>query len=217
MLFTVITVLTVAVALAILLLAGKLLLNGRWFLAWLRGMVGLCLTSGAICIGFGAADIYSYQQLNKEQVVARLGFEIVAPQQYRVSLIDQKGREEVHQLNGDLWQLDARVLRWGKHLSALGFTTGYRLDRLSGRFYSLEKEKSSTQTVYELGDQNSSFDVWQLLKDYVHSTNIVNTSYGTASYLPMTDGALYSVSLSDTGLMARPLNNVAKIAAAKWD
>ncbi|MFT5691839.1 MAG: hypothetical protein ACI92E_001169 [Oceanicoccus sp.] len=217
MLFTVITGLTVAVALAVLLLAGKLLVNSRWFLGWLRGMLGLCLILGAIGISFGAADIYTYRQLSKEQVVASIGFHIIGPQQYRVSLVDHEGKEQIHELNGDLWQLDARVLRWGKSLSTIGFATGYRLDRLSGRFYSLEKEKSSKRTVYELGGGNTSFDVWRLLKDYVQSTSIVNASYGSATYLPMTDGALYSVSLSNTGLLARPLNGAAKTAVAEWD
>lgn len=217
MLFTVITALTAAIALAVLLLAGKLLAKSRWFLGWLRGMVGLCLILGAIGIFVGAADIYTYQQLNKEKVVASLSFKIIEPQQYRVSLIDREGREKTIQLNGDLWQLHTRILRWGTSLSTFGFPTGYRLDRLSGRFYSLEKEKRSKQTVYELGRGNRSFDVWRLLKDYVQSTSVVNASYGTTTYLPMTDGALYSVSLSHDGLFASPRNSAAKTAASEWN
>jgi hypothetical protein len=217
MVFTIITALTIAIALGVLVLAGKLLLKSSWFLGWLRGMIGLCLILGAIAISFGAADIYTYQQLSQEQIIANLSFDNVGPQQYRVLLIDQAGREQIHQLNGDLWQLDARILRWSNALSTLGFATGYRLDRLSGRFYSLEKEKNSKRTVYELGGGSNSFDVWRLLKDYVQSTSVVNASYGSATYLPMTDGALYSVSLSNSGLLARPLNDQAKTAVAEWD
>ncbi len=217
MLYTAITALTIAIALTVLIFAGRMLLKSSWFLGWIRGMVGLCLIFSAIAMSFGALDIYSYKQLSKEQIVANLSFAEIGPQQYTVSLVDTSGKEKIHQLNGDLWQLDARILKWGTNLSTMGFSTGYRLDRLSGRFYSLEKEKNSIRTVYELTDGNRPFDIWKFLNVYVQSTSIINASYGSASYLPMTDGALYSVSLSNTGLLARPLNEPAKTAVALWE
>jgi hypothetical protein len=45
---------------------------------------------------------------------------------------------------------------------------------------------------------------------------IIDAVYGSATYLPMADGALYEVSLSHTGLLARPLNASAEEAINTW-
>jgi hypothetical protein len=40
--------------------------------------------------------------------------------------------------------------------------------------------------------------------------------YGSATYLPMADGALYDIRVSPTGLVARPLNQAARDAVGTW-
>ena len=41
-------------------------------------------------------------------------------------------------------------------------------------------------------------------------------SYGSATYMPMVDGATYTVSVSSTGLLARPSNDIARKAIGEW-
>ncbi|MEE8057286.1 MAG: hypothetical protein V3T17_05555 [Pseudomonadales bacterium] len=201
----------------IVLAAGRLLFKGSWFLGWLRGMTGILLLAVAVLLTLSAFDLYSYQQLTKEQTIATLNFTKTAPQRFQVSVVDSRsGNEQVHELSGDLWQLDARIIKWNKILAGIGLSTGYRLDRLSGRYYSLEKEHSEPHTVYQLGDTNSLLDIWSWLREYGQVVAIVDASYGSATYLPMQHGALFSVNLSTTGLLARPLNDPAKTAVENW-
>jgi hypothetical protein len=40
--------------------------------------------------------------------------------------------------------------------------------------------------------------------------------YGSATYLPMADGADYEVTVSQSGLVARPLNDAARLAVGAW-
>jgi hypothetical protein len=40
--------------------------------------------------------------------------------------------------------------------------------------------------------------------------------YGSATFLPMADGALYEIKVSQSGLVARPLNQAARDAVAGW-
>jgi len=40
--------------------------------------------------------------------------------------------------------------------------------------------------------------------------------YGSAAYVPMTDGAAYEVTVSQSGLLARPLNGDARLAVGAW-
>jgi len=48
-------------------------------------------------------------------------------------------------LNGDEWQLDARILRWEPALQILGFNTIYRLERLNGRYSKIDQELDQPQ------------------------------------------------------------------------
>jgi hypothetical protein len=40
--------------------------------------------------------------------------------------------------------------------------------------------------------------------------------YGSATYLPMSDGALYEIKVSQSGLVARPMNQAAREAVSGW-
>lgn len=216
MAYTVLTAIFVILALVIVLFAARMLLRGSWLLGWLRGMVGLSLIAVAVVLTMAALDFHSYKQLAREQTVATLGFTRIAPQQFQVSVVDDTGIEEVYEVYGDLWQLDARIIKWSNSLAGIGLTPGYRLDRLSGRYFSLEKEQKSTRSVHQLGTSKSLFDTWNWLREYGSGLAMVDASYGSATYLPMEDGALFAVNLTNSGLIARPLNDRARTAVENW-
>jgi hypothetical protein len=44
----------------------------------------------------------------------------------------------------------------------------------------------------------------------------VDALFGSATFVPMADGALYAVSVSQSGLIARPANQAARNAVAGW-
>jgi hypothetical protein len=216
MVYSVLAGLLIVLAFFIILVAGRVLFKGSWFLGWLKGMSGIILALMAVTLVLVALDFHSYKQMNNEQSIANLSFSKIAPQRYQVSLVDSAGLEQVRELKGDLWQLDARIMKWNNIMSGLGLATGYRLDRLSGRYYSLEKEQSEERTVFELGGSQSALDLWSWLREYGNRLGIIDASYGSATYLPMEDGALFTVTLSPTGLLARPLNSRAKAAVDSW-
>ena len=208
--------LIIVLALIFVLVSAKLLIGRGWLLGWLRGMLGLVLLAASVVFGLSALDFYSYKQMDKDASIANVSFTRLASQQFKVSLVDSAGTEAIYELSGDLWQLDARVLKWSKAMRSLGLTPGYRLDRLSGRYVALEEERNAPRTVYELSNSRSVLDVWQWLRDF-GSDSLISASYGSATYLPMADGALFSVRLSQTGLAAYPLNDRAKSAVEGWE
>ncbi len=216
MAYTLLAGVIIVVALFVVLMAGRLLFKGSWFLGWLRGMGGFLLLLASILLALAAFDFYSYKQLSKEQTVATISFTKLDEQRYQVSLVDSDGLERMYELSGDLWQLDARIIKWNRTFAGIGLTPGYRLDRLSGRYYSLEKEHTAERTVYQLSTSKSVLDIWAWLRDYGQNLAVIDASYGSATYLPMDDGALFSVSLSSTGLLSRPLNDRAKQAVEGW-
>jgi hypothetical protein len=51
----------------------------------------------------------------------------------------------------------------------------------------------------------SGFDVWEFARQSGEWLPGVDAAYGSSVFLPMRDGMRYEVSLSATGLLARPL------------
>jgi len=202
----------------IFLIAGVVtLLRKKWFLSWLRGTFGMLFVGLAVVLGMLAINVFSYQQMNKEQAVATLSFEKVQHQSYDVTVSQPRGTEERFEVRGDLWQMDARMIKWKGFLAAVGFVPGYKLDRLQGRYITLEQERSAQRTVYALSEPDVGFDLWSAIKNSSHWLPLVDASYGSATFLPMADGAIFSVSIGNTGLVARPLNDRADLALKEWE
>jgi hypothetical protein len=118
----------------------------------------------------------------------------------------------VFMLYGDDWQLDARVLKWKGWANLLGLDAQYRLERISGRYRDIEQERRDERTVYALS-QNPGLDLWELSNRYRRWLPFVDAMYGSATYLPMAETARYEVKMTQTGLIARPMNAAAESAA----
>lgn len=208
---------TAFVALLLAILALKLLIKGDWLLGLIKGLAGLLLVFASLFFAGIAFDIYSYQQLLAEKPIATVSFTQKANQIYLASVTEPGGEKQQYDLRGDLWQMDVRMIKWVGGLASLGLDPGYKLDRISGRYLSLEQERESSRSVYSLVESNSPLDAWALANRYLPKAFLIDASYGSATYVPMIDGALYSVSLSNSGLIARPLNAPAKEAVESWN
>ncbi len=207
----------VAVIGGLLLIAAlKTLFRRGWLLSWLKGSLGIVTLMLAAIVGFMALDVFSYTELLEESSVATISFEKLEEQRYRAVLVSADGVEQQYELRGDQWQLDARIFKWSPTLAKIGFKPGYRLDRLAGRYYSLEEERFGERTVYALSHSQQGVDVWRWFKAIDHNVPWLDALYGSATFVPMNDGALFEVSLSNTGLLSRPLNEPAKVATRRW-
>jgi len=184
----------------------------RWFKQWLRGTLGISLVVFSLLLILVAVNLYTYQQLTSEKPVATISIKKQGRQDYTVEMEEPNGKISSFELYGDLWQLDARIIKWHGILSAVGLKPGYKLDRIQGRYISIEDERSKQRSVYALAEVTLGIDIWNALQNDSIWLPWVDTSYGSATYVPMKDGAIYTVNLSATGLLARPLNDVAEKA-----
>jgi hypothetical protein len=172
----------------------------------------LAVAAAAALIG---VDLASYARLTHEAPVAEVRFRQAGERQFGAELLMPDGERESFVLNGDEWQLDARVLKWHGAATLLGLDTGFRLDRIGGRYRDINEERTAPRTVFEL-ERPRGVDVWNLARRFHAWLPWLDASYGSATYLPMADGAHYAVSISSTGLVARPLNRAAREAVAAW-
>ncbi|WP_237068250.1 cation/multidrug efflux pump [Microbulbifer guangxiensis] len=211
-----ITFLIAVLALLLVFWGGRVLVGGNWLLGFIRGSVGLILLGAALLIVLVAADVYSYRNLAEEHSVGTLSFRKLDEQHFEAKFADDAGVAQTFELRGDQWQLDARLLKWKGPLARWGIQPAYRLDRVSGRYLTLQDERNQERTVHQLNGSNYGVDVWASLRDVSKRLPFVDAVYGSATFLPMEDGAVYEVRISHTGLLARPLNQQATSALEEW-
>jgi hypothetical protein len=187
----------------------------RFLSAGSYGFAGSVLLLIAAAIGALALNLETYQRLTHEQPAAELTFDRVAPRRFRVIVRYPDDERETFVIAGDEWQLDARILRWNGLATLAGLDTQFRLERLSGRFRDLERARTGPYTVYPLYAETG-LNVWRLAQRHEHWLPWVDATYGAAAYLPMAHRAAYSVQVTASGLVARPINKRARAAVARW-
>ncbi|WP_313026421.1 hypothetical protein [Pseudomonas lopnurensis] len=203
-------------AVIVLLVALRLLLGGRWFLGWLRGTCGFLILACAGVIGLVAYDVSRYVPLPADQPLVTLSFESQGPQRYEVRLQQQGKGERTAILEGDLWQLDLHVLRWKNLAELIGLESGYRLERLSGRYLAVEQQDRARYGQAVLTDKPLGMDAWKWLQLGQRDLLFVEAQALRVNYMPIADGAVYAIDLAPTGLLARPMNAAATQALKDW-
>lgn len=211
------------------LIVGLLLLLGL-ILAWMgfrrlfnRKLLtgGSSLLVGAMLMALGiatigaVANIYTYQRLTAEQFVGTLSFERYAPQEYVVQLVRRDGAESQFTIYGDECQLDARILKWKGHGNLLGLDTLYRLERIGGRYGDEDQETDERRSVHPLAEE-AGIELWELVNRFERWLPWADAVYGNAVYVPMIDRGRYRITMSASGLVARPDNQAAEQAIDRW-
>ncbi len=219
---TIVSVLIAIVGLAFAITGIKRLIQRRFLRAAgleLSGLFFLLLSSSAFLL---ASNLYTYQRLVYEQAVAEISFQKIGEQQFRadINALDSDFQQTVN-LNGDEWQLDAQVLMWQGVATLLGLDANYRLHRISGRYVDITDEQQRPRTVFSLVKspayiEDDTFDLWKFAHNNQNWLQWIDAVYGSAVFLPMSDGARYSIAISRTGLIARPDNDEARKAVSQW-
>jgi hypothetical protein len=211
-----ITILIALFGLLLLALACQRLYRARFLAATGSALMGFLLLAIAGFLFVVSLNLHTYARLTHENPVAEIVFEARGPQQFRATLAEvPSGEMQLFMLSGDEWQLDARVLKWRGWANLLGLDAQYRLERIGGRYRDIEQERNGERTVYPLSE-NPGLDLWMLSTQYPRWLPFVDAVYGSATYMPMADGARYEISITQSGLIARPMNPAAETAAGSW-
>ena len=207
--------LIIGFCLGIVVAGSLILLRTQWFLAWLKGTSGLLLIALAIYFSLFSLNLFSYQQLSREQPLATVSFRQLGAQSFVATLADSDGSNVDYQLEGDLWQIDARIVRWKGIFALLGFQPGYQFEDIQGRYLTLEDQLVKTPGSHHISRPAIGFDVWQSARD--GWSMMIDAQHGSATFMPMADGAIYEIVLTNTGLSGRPLNEAAQAALGRWE
>jgi len=179
-------------------------------------VLGVLLVGLGAAVGAVGANLHTYDRLTQERDVLEIRF-IREGDQLFTAILQYPDSPVAHRyrLLGDEWQLDARMLKWQGPAIVAGMDSYYRLERLSGRYRDLDQERDDPRKVHALGD-NGGLDIWSIVRENDDYLPWVDAVYGSATYLPMRDGARYRVQVSQTGLLARSVNNDQEAPTRLW-
>lgn len=182
----------------------------------LQSLSGLSILLASLLILSIAVNLYTYARLTYEQDIADISFVQLEQQTYKTTIrYNNNDEADEFLIYGDEWQVDARVIKWHGWSQLLGLNANYRLERISGRYSDLDDERQKPRSVYSLQTQ-AGIDYWKIIKRYGEWIPWIDAHYGSATYLPMTDKSIYSLSLTQSGLIARAKNEPAIKNLSLW-
>ena len=110
--------------------------------------------------------------------------------------------EHIYRIYGDEWRIDAEFLKWKSWATLLGLDAMYRLDRLSGRYANIDDETAKSHSAHEL-KTTSTLDLGKIAERFNNKFPPVDTVYGSSAYEKMQAGVLYTVSVTQSGILIR--------------
>jgi hypothetical protein len=195
----------IAAALALVcFVAGVVALRRRRLLGSAFGfLLGLLfLTVGALFVTI-AVSTQGYRALTREETAAIIETRPTAPQQFEATVTFVDGRHRTFLVAGDQIYVDAHILKWKPIANVLGLHTAYELDRIGGRYIDLEQERDRERTLFSL-KQAKPLDMFSLRQSYSVLQPLLDTEYGSATFVAVDEPATFEVRVSTTGLLIRP-------------
>lgn len=195
----------------LLLVTAVLAFRGRRVGGGLASLVtALVLAVLATAIGAAAWAFAGFQALTRETVAATLRIERDEADSERFTVhVDVVGGEErTIRLRGDQVVVDAYIVKWHPWANALGLATAYRLDRIGGRFRSIDDERTQPRTVEPLSEvlPGMAAQLFATIEGSPWLEPLVDARYGSGTFVSVDTGDLLEVRVSTSGLLVRPLS-----------
>ncbi|MBU6298958.1 MAG: hypothetical protein KGJ79_11020 [Alphaproteobacteria bacterium] len=176
-------------------------------------------TVAGLVAGFLGLNMQSYSRLTYEAPVADIAIRADNPSQklYTVTVhrLDGTNRSETCTLQGDEWLLSGRVQKWKPWANELGLNATYTLNQISNMYYSAEEANGKPITACDITGPAPKIN--QYLPEawvnwLIHHMLVRDHRFGSANFMPLADGAVYKVVITQFGFNAEPVNDAAKRA-----
>jgi hypothetical protein len=219
--YWVVAPLAVAVLAVILLLRGVFhVVRGRFGHGGLHAGGGLMLALAALCAGLLVFNTQSYARLTAERPVAEITVAALHPalQLYRVTVRRLDGTDIVTTctIQGDEWLMSAAVQKWRPWMNILGLDSTYSLDQIANKYFSAARGNGRRITACALaGKPPPDWMPRGLTAWLIAHAQAEQRRFGAAVYMPLTDGAIYRVIMTQGGLNADAVNPIAQSAVAR--
>jgi len=184
-----------------------------------RVVVGAPLGVIGLALGLLGVNTQTYERLSYEAPVAMVSVKSVDPSQQlfdvTVKRMDASFPAQVCREQGDDWELTARVQKWKPWANMLGLDATYTLDQLNNRYSDAERANGKMITSCDLKGPPPAVNSW-VPKSWVfwvmNHAYVEDRHFGSGAYMPLVDGAVYKVIMTQSGLNAEPVNDIARKA-----
>jgi hypothetical protein len=187
-------------AIGVVLLIGSLLALRRarlWRFALRIVLAGVLLALAAFTAG-----LHGYTRLTHEELAAQISVRPIGAQRFEATFRFANGRVAIYQLAGDEIYVDAHILKWKPVAHLLGLHTLWSLDRVAGRYRSLEQERSAERTVHPVAAEPF-VDLFALRRRFDALAPLYDAEYGSASFVAADKPAELELRVSTSGLLIR--------------
>ena len=161
----------------------------------------LMLALSALCVVL-SISMRGYRALIKEEVAAVVQIDPLGEQKFRARFSMPNGSDKQFFLSGDQLYVDAHILKWKPLANVLGLHTSYELDRVAGRYATVQDETSKPHTVYSLA-KGRILNIFNLRRIFAELHPLLDAEYGSATYINAKDTEVLKVMVSTTGLLIR--------------
>lgn len=165
-------------------------------------LVALLMISLSALFGTISIAIQGYHALILEELAATVKVEPTGEQRFIARFTLPDGGEKVFSLAGDQLYIDAHILKWKPLANLFGQHTSYELDRVAGRYASLNDETTKMRTVYSLSKVKP-LDMFELRRRFAFLNPLLDAEYGSATFINSNKSEEFRVLVSTTGLMIR--------------
>ena len=174
----------------------------RWLGSLGSAGTGALFLSLAVLSATLGVSTQGYRALTREEVAATITTVPTGPGAFQAFVEFADGRDTTVHVMGDQLLVDAHILKWRPLANVLGVHTWYELDRLSGRYVDIEDERARPRTVHSLKSGKRA-DLFLLAQRYTLLALLVDTEYGSATYVEVWRPARFEIRVSTTGLLVR--------------
>lgn len=169
-------------------------------------LTALLLLAMAALFGTISIATHGYQALTREELAATVHIEPTGKQQFKARFTMADGSVQTFTLAGDQFYVDAYILKWKPLANILGLHTSYELDRVGGRYAALQDEITRERTVYSLS-KDKPLNMYDLRQRFAVLEPLLDTEYGSATFISSNRPQEFRVMVSTTGLLIRKADN----------
>jgi hypothetical protein len=187
--------------------------HGRLAHGGFHATTGLVLALAALCAGLLVLNTQTYARLTTERPVADVTVAALHPalQTWRVTVrrLDETRIVTTCDIQGDEWVMSAAVQKWRPWVNIFGLDSTYTLDQMANKYFSAARGNGRRITACNLGGGTFPHFAPQLAQWLVSKARAGQRRFGSAVYMPLTDGAIYRVIMTQGGLNAQAVNPIA--------
>jgi hypothetical protein len=183
--------------------------------------VGSTIGAVGLAVGLLALNTQLFARLTYESQVADVSVKAVDPahKEYLVTIkrLDIPDLVQTCTLQGDEWIIEGRVQKWQPWANAVGLDSTYVLEQISNKYFDAMEANGKPITACDLTGKKPDINQYippGWLAWLAHHSYTEDRRFGSANYMPLADGAVYRMVMTQSGLNAQPENPAAEKANA---